>query len=100
MLEAEGFRVVGEAADGLDALTEAAALHPTLVLLDVQLPGLDGIAVAEVLAGLPDPPVVVLVSSRDASAYGARLSQAEARGFLAKADLSGEALTALLRGGP
>lgn len=96
LLEAEGFRVVGEAADGLEALAEADSLRPSLVLLDVQLPGLDGIAVAEVLAGWPQPPTVVLISGRDASVYGARLEQAAARGFIAKADLSGAALAAVL----
>jgi CheY-like chemotaxis protein len=100
LLEAEGFQVVGEAADGLEALTEAAALRPAVVLLDVQLPGLDGLAVAAALAARPHPPVVVLTSSRDASAYGPRLARAAARGFIAKADLSGAALTAVLMGNP
>ncbi len=98
LLEAEGFQVVGEAADGFEALTEAAALCPAVVLLDVQLPGLDGLAVAEALAARPYPPVVVLISSRDASAYGPRLAKAAARGFIAKADLSGAALADVLRG--
>jgi DNA-binding NarL/FixJ family response regulator len=100
LLEAEGFQVVGEAADGLEALTEAAALRPAVVLLDVQLPGLDGLAVAAALAASPYPPVVVLTSSRDASAYGPRLAQVAARGFIAKADLSGAALAAVLPGMP
>ena len=96
LLEAEGFQVVGEAADGADALEAAAALQPTVVLLDIQLPGLDGLAVAEQLAGAPDPPVVVLISSRDAAAYGPRLGQSLARGFIAKSELSGAALAGLL----
>lgn len=97
LLEAEGFDVVGEAADGVQAIEAVAALRPDVVLLDVQLPGEDGLAVAERLAAGSDPPAVVLISSRDASAYGPRLSAARAKGFIRKSDLSGAALAALLR---
>jgi DNA-binding NarL/FixJ family response regulator len=96
LLEAEGFEVVGEAADGTEALAALAALRPNIVLLDIQLPGPDGFAVAEQLAVGPDPPTVVLISSRDAGAYGTRLVQTSARGFLPKSALSGEALAALV----
>src|SRR5919106_1431658 len=96
LLEAEGFEVLGEASDGAEALAAVAALGPSIVLLDIQLPGLDGFAVAEQIAGVPDPPVVVLISSREAAAYGNRLDQTSARGFLPKSALSGEALAALV----
>src|SRR5881275_3042092 len=89
LLEAEGFDVAGEAADGASALTQVDQLHPQIVLLDVQLPDLDGFNVAERLAATPDPPAVVLISSRDAAAYGPRLEAAAVRGFIAKRDLSG-----------
>jgi DNA-binding NarL/FixJ family response regulator len=97
LLEAEGFAVVGEAADGMAAIEAVSALRPAVVLVDVQLPGLDGIAVAEWVAAQPDPPAVVLISSRRAAAYGPRLAQAPVRGFIAKSELSGAALTELLR---
>jgi DNA-binding NarL/FixJ family response regulator len=96
LLEAEGFEVIGEASDGTEALAVVAALRPRIVLLDIQLPGVDGFAVAEQIAGVSDPPVVVLISSRDAAAYGPRLVQTSARGFLPKSALSGEALAALV----
>jgi DNA-binding NarL/FixJ family response regulator len=96
LLQAEGFDVIGEAADGAEALRAVADLQPEIVVLDIQLPGLDGIEVAERLAGGPDPPAVVLVSSRDAAAYGARLRESPARGFIPKSELSGEALAALV----
>jgi DNA-binding NarL/FixJ family response regulator len=96
LLEAEGFEVVGEAADGTEALAAVAALRPNIVLLDIQLPGPDGFDVAEQLASGPDPPTVVLISSRDAAAYGPRLVQTSASGFLPKSALSGEALAALV----
>ncbi len=84
LLEAEGFDVVGEAADGPDAIGAVAVLRPSIVLLDIGLPVLDGLSVAEQLAAGPDPPVVVLISSRDADAYGARLDRSPARGFIRK----------------
>jgi DNA-binding NarL/FixJ family response regulator len=96
LLELEGFTVVGEAADGAEALEAVAALRPAVVLLDVQLPGDDGVRVAEQIAGNPDPPQIVLISSRDAAAYGPRLDGAPARGFIAKSELSGARLAGVL----
>jgi DNA-binding NarL/FixJ family response regulator len=96
LLEDEGFEVVGEACDGPTALAEVERLSPAVVLLDVQLPGEDGFAVADRLARAANPPAVVLVSTRGASAYGPGLARTSARGFIAKADLSGERLAALL----
>jgi CheY-like chemotaxis protein len=70
LLEAEGFAVVGEAADGIEAIEAIATLRPSVVPLDIQLPGPDGLTVAESIARHPNPPAVVLISSRDARAYG------------------------------
>ena len=95
LLQAEGFEVVGEAANGAEAVEAVAVLQPEIVLLDIQLPDLDGLAVAEQLATVPDAPAVVLISSRDAAAYGPRLQATPARGFIPKSGLSGQALAAL-----
>ncbi len=96
LLEAEGFDVVGEADDGASALAAVDLLHPWVVLLDIQLPGIDGFEVAEQLAGAGDPPVVVLVSARGVSSYRRRLARSPARGFISKSELSGNALAALV----
>ncbi len=96
LLEADGFHVVGEAADGAQAMRAVAALRPDIVLLDIQLPGPDGFRVAEQIAADPYAPVVVLMSSRDAAAYGPRTERARVRGFLAKDTLSGKALATLV----
>ena len=96
LLEAAGFAVVGEAGDGVSALAVVGRLRPRIVLLDIQLPDIDGFAVAERLARAGDPPAVVLVSTRDVSSYRRRLAVSPVRGFLSKSELSGNALSALV----
>ena len=98
LLEAEGYEVVGEAESGSAAVLVAERLHPDLVLLDVQLPDLDGFEVAVLLRELEDPPEVVLTSSRDGADYGRCIEESGARGFVPKGDLSGAAIAALLAG--
>src|SRR5258705_6676508 len=95
VLEAEGFEVVGEAEDGESALRAAAELMPQLVLLDVQLPDIDGFEVAARLTKGGGGPAVVLVSSRDGSDFGPLVERSGARGFIPKAELSGAALLSL-----
>ena len=97
LLEAEGFQVLGEAADGESAIEQARRLRPDVVLLDVQLPGRDGFAVADEVTAQPFAPAVVLVSSRGRHAYRAKLAATRARGFFTKEEFSGECLTSLLR---
>lgn len=98
LLEAEGFDVVGCAGDGAAAVDLALRLRPQLVLLDVQLPDRDGFAVAAQLAREEQPPRVVLISSREAAAYGRRVAEAPVRGFIAKRDLTVAAFAALVGG--
>jgi DNA-binding NarL/FixJ family response regulator len=96
LLEADGVQVVGEAADGESAIKEAARLRPQLVLLDVQLPDIDGFEVAARIGEASDPPAVVLTSSYAASSYRRRLAHSAARAFIPKGELSGEALAAFM----
>jgi len=96
LLETEGFEVVGEASDGSEALAAVARLRPDLVLLDVQLPDMDGFEIAERLGVNGRRPVIVLTSSRDAAEFGSLIEQSPVRGFVPKAELSGGRLAALL----
>ena len=82
--------------DGEGALRQVEALHPGLVLLDIQLPDRDGFAIAEELAAAAVAAGVILISSRSAADYGDRVGRAPVRGFVAKSELSGEAIQRLL----
>jgi DNA-binding NarL/FixJ family response regulator len=96
LLECEGFDVIGEAEDGMSGLEAVSRLHPDVVLLDVQLPDIDGFDVAARLTGGVDAPTVILVSSRDGSDFGPLVTRSGARGFVPKAELSGDRVQELL----
>jgi DNA-binding NarL/FixJ family response regulator len=96
LLESEGFDVVGEAADGASAIEAAMLLHPDVVLLDVHLPDINGFKVAATLTKNGEPFAIVMTSSRDARDFGPLVELSGARGFIAKAELSGATLSALI----
>jgi DNA-binding NarL/FixJ family response regulator len=96
LLESEGFDVVGEAEDGMSALDAVALLHPDVVLLDVQLPDINGFDVAARLTENGGSPAIVLTSSRDVEDLGFLAGRNGVRGFVPKSELSGSALEALL----
>ena len=96
LLEAEGFDVIGEAEDGTSALRAVEELRPDVVLIDVQLPDIDGLEVAARLSENGSGPAIVLTSSRDLADLGLVRERSPVRGFIPKAELSGAALEALL----
>ena len=96
LLLAEGFQVVGDAVDGASALAAARRLRPEVVLLDVQLPDLDGFAVARVMAAADPSLVIIVISSRDIGAFGSQLADAPVRGFIPKSRLDGAAIREMI----
>ena len=98
LLAADGFVVIGQAADGAAGLQAAHSLRPEFVLVDIGLPDLDGFEVARRLSVDGWRPHVVLTSSRDARAYGRRLGDVDCLGFLPKERVSGAAIRALVDG--
>ena len=97
MLEADGYEVVGEAADGAAAIDAVRDLEPEVVLLDIRLPDVNGFQVAERLAETGATPAIVLTSSRDRSDFDYEIAACPAQGFIPKDDLSAEAITLLIQ---
>jgi two-component system, NarL family, nitrate/nitrite response regulator NarL len=95
VLQADGYDVVGEAADGQTGLDAAGSLQPDVVLLDVRLPDMDGFQVAGCLASCCTAAVIV-TSSSDDPLYPQRAANSGARGFVAKHDVCGAVLDRLL----
>ena len=77
----DGIEVVGEAADGAAALAEAARTQPDVVVMDIRMPGMDGLTATRKLAGGPK---VLVLTTFDADEYVYRALQAGASGFLLK----------------
>ena len=96
LLTCDGYEVIGEASGGRSGLDTVCRLRPDVALLDIQLPDMDGFAVATGLKLAGAQSAVVLVSARDVSDYGRALAGCGARGFIAKAELCGDRLRALL----
>lgn len=95
-LEADGYTVVAEAEDGASALAAARKHRPDVVLLDVGLPDMSGLTVAERLTSGPGGPAVVLTSTHDESDFADGVARSGALGFVPKSALSGEAITTLM----
>lgn len=81
---AEDIEVVDEAHDGAAGVEAAVRCRPDVVLMDLRMPRLDGIAATERIAALPDPPAVVALTTFDADQYVLRALRAGAAGFLVK----------------
>ncbi|MER6919031.1 response regulator [Streptomyces spiralis] len=98
LLEGQGMTVVGVASNGLQALRQARQFRPDVALVDIDLGGECGLELAGRLRREtgPSPPLVVLVSIHAEDDYAGMIEGSVAVGFLAKTDLSGNAIRALL----
>jgi DNA-binding NarL/FixJ family response regulator len=96
VLDTDGFAVVGTASDGEAGVAATLRLAPDVVLLDVELPDIDGFEVAARLREAGSPAAIVFASSREAADFGSLVAESGARGFVTKADLTGDALRALV----
>jgi DNA-binding NarL/FixJ family response regulator len=92
---AEGFELIGEAASGEEAVDLVAELHPQLILMDINMPGINGIeATRQIVAEQPDV-VVFLCSTYQLSDLPAEAATSGARAYLNKEEMSADALADL-----
>ena len=82
----DGFEVAGEAENGEQGVELAASLHPDLVLMDVQMPGIDGLEATRRIMSAEDPPHVVVMSTHESGKYADPALDAGAIGLLSKED--------------
>src|SRR6266566_5153515 len=90
-----GFEVVGEAATGEDSVVAAGRLHPDLILMDVHLPGIDGLEASRRIRAEHPKVVVVLLSTYEPEEFAARMSGSGASAFISKAALGPDDLMAI-----
>ena len=91
----EPFVLAGTTASAEESLTCLEDLAPDLVLMDVNLPGMDGFDAAALIAARPQPPIVVLVSTHSRQEYADRIEQCGARAYLEKSRFGPERLLAI-----
>jgi DNA-binding NarL/FixJ family response regulator len=91
---APGLTLVGEAADGTEVAAAVEAHAPDVVLMDIRMPKLDGLAATELLRARPDPPEVIVLTTFHADKYVLRALRAGASGFLLKDTRPSEILRA------
>lgn len=84
----DGFEVVAEAENGEEAVRLAGALRPDLVLMDVQMPGIDGLEATRRIMALEDPPHILVMSTHESGDYREPALEAGASGFLPKSAFS------------
>jgi DNA-binding NarL/FixJ family response regulator len=89
------FLVVGQACSGAEAVEQVTALQPALVLMDWQMPEMDGLEATRRLKGLGCPPQVVIVTEHDLPRYRAAAQSAGADGYITKGEF-GSQLSALI----
>src|SRR5690349_20002511 len=94
-LEAEGVQIVAELASGKQALATVQECYPDVVLVDVRMPGIDGVEVARRLQGKVGTTVVILMSTLDVD-HGRLPAEVVAAGYLPKDELSLTAISELL----
>src|SRR3954464_15431857 len=92
---AEGIEVVGEAGDGREVLAAVDRHRPDVVLMDIRMPQLDGIAATRLVRAQPKPPEVIVLTTFDADELVLRALRAGAAGFLLKDTPPGEIVKAI-----
>jgi two-component system response regulator NreC len=97
LLEREGHQVIGEAADGLEAVKQVAALKPDVVIMDVSMPNLNGIDAAKEISVSVPATKAILLTQHDEDVYVTGALEAGVRGYVLKSQVAGDLLNAVQR---
>jgi DNA-binding NarL/FixJ family response regulator len=89
----DGFEVVGETETGEESVVAAKRLHPNLVLMDVHLPGIDGLEASRRIKAEGAEVVVLLLSTYDREDFASRIDESGASAFIAKASFGPDSLS-------
>jgi DNA-binding NarL/FixJ family response regulator len=93
--ETAGFVLVGSAASGEESIVTAGLLHPDLILMDVNLPGIDGMEATRILRADTTPAAVVLLSTYDEDDWDGQAEECGAVAYVAKSAFGPDTLTAV-----
>ncbi len=89
--------LIGAVHTGQDAITLAAELHPDLILMDLVMPGINGLEATRRIKAMPDPPIVIILTGHDTTEYRRESAGAGADGFVHKPALFGDLLPLMRR---
>ena len=92
---ADDIEIVGEAADGSEVEHAVAEHQPDVVLMDIRMPGMDGLTATEILRGRDRPPEVIVLTTFDADDHVLRALRAGAKGYLLKDSAESDLLDAI-----
>lgn len=89
------FEVICEASSGLEAIRQAEQHHPDIILLDISLPELNGLAALPIIRKIAPTAKIIMVSNHDSAVFVRDAFAAGAVGFVTKSDLSPQLMTAM-----